>query len=406
MAKIKKMLFGAATIASLASESLIIANAKEHVSVVPTTFFGLFMKTGLRKKQQKINGPCWAFAVLATLETALAKKGILNKSLSEKHLLNWANREFNKEGWHIKLREGGDFETAGGYLISGAGPVFEKAKPYSTKNQVYSSEDMLMPVYTVKGIKEIEKNIDDIKSNIEQYGAVCVQYFDEDASCWHAVSIIGWDDENSSWLVKDSSDNSSKYYKTLPYSTAFRGIMAITEVANYSNKEKIYQHDEFGTNGVFFKNRDLTVCNVYNFEGLETLKEVTVGSNAKGCTCSVYYTSSFCDGKPSEDIKDWVKLKEASVIPYDGYVTYSLDTPLKLSKERGAVIVKIENKSDADIMPNIKVAESSGDLKILGKPGQCYLMRGNEFIDIENDISKSKVNRVGVFSIKAVTEKT
>ena len=386
--------------------SAILERSEDHLSVVPTTCFGLLMKKGLRKKFQLISGSCWAFAAISALETAMCKNGILSGSLSEKHLLNWANRNDHEEGYHVKIEEGVDsFSVPAGYFISGSGPVYEKDKHYSLIDEEFSTFDKnMLPVCTVKGIAEIENNVDTVKNAIDKYGAIYAHYKSDDGR--HAVSVIGWNDSKKVWLVKDSFDSSKNYYKTLPYSTVLDECTAFTDVRKYKPCEKIYQHDLYGNMGLFSQKDNLTACNIFSFGENESLKEITLGTNAEGCVYRIYYTSSFLGNKPSSDKSKWQSLASGTV-PYSGYFTAKLDAPAKILSGKGSIIVSIERDASRKecSSPCIKVVGKDDALSFTEKNDKSYILLGNDFVDVTCHDSKKYYGTVGAFSIKAVTEK-
>ena len=396
-------------LSSIAKKFFSKKSKDDQVMVIPKISFLGFTVNILRKKYQWFNGPCWAFALIASLETTLLKNNEFKGSLSEKHLLNWANRAKSEKGWHLKINDGANFEVAKGYLMSGAGPVYEKDKKYIFSNDTFSLEDRKMtPVCSVKGIKEIDENVDSLKNAISEYGAVFARYEIDKNGNRHAVSLIGWNESKKVFLVKDSSDNSKDYYKELPYSTKLSGCSAFCDIRNYNEKEKVYQHDFYGINDVYFSKNGipLTVCNVYDFKGDETLKEITLATHAKGCTYEIFYTSSFKDGKPSNDVNNWKKLKTGSV-PYNGYFTTELENKLDLKNEKAAIIVKIEkneNAENVDESPCIYATKSNETLTLEENYGSCYMLENEEFSDIKNIYSKKNKENPGIFSIKAVTE--
>ena len=397
-------------LSSIAKKFFPKKHKNDQVVVIPQiSFLGLTVDI-LKKKCQWFNGPCWAFALIASLEARIILEDIKFMAfLSEKHLLNWANRKNGEKGWHLKIKDGANFEVAKGYLMSGAGPVYEKDKKYTFSDDTFSSEDRKMtPVCSVKGIKEIDENVDSLKKAISEYGTVFARYEIDKNGNRHAVSLIGWNESKKVFLVKDSSDNSKDYYKELPYGTKFSGCSAFCDVRNYNKKEKIYQHDFYGINDVCFSknNAPLTVCNVYDFKNNETLKEVTLATHAKGCNYEIFYTSSFKDGKPSNNINNWRKLK-TGIVPYNGYFTTELDNKLDLKNEKAAIIVKIEKNENAENeseSPCIYTAKGNELLTLEENYGSCYILENKEFSDIKSISSKKNEDNPGIFSIKAVTE--
>ena len=165
--------------ASLFAKSF--ANIEEHdvVPCIPKAALGIAALSVLKKKQQIDDGPCWAFATIAALETFMYKKGLLKDSLSEKHLIEWANRKDREDGWHISCFYDGasNYDASKGYLLSGEGSVKEKDKKYNLEDKYFSNKDKeITPVCSVKGIEELSTDINSVKAAIKKYGAVCAQY--------------------------------------------------------------------------------------------------------------------------------------------------------------------------------------------------------------------------------------
>ena len=202
--------------------------------------------------------------------------------------------------------------------------------------------------------------------------------------------------------VKDSLDKKNDYIKYLPFSNKFLECMAICDAEKYNEKEKIYQHDEFGANDTYISSGGITACNVYDFGSKETLKEVTIGTESKGCKYRVYYTNKFNGTIPSSKEDDWQEIR-SGIIPHNGYFTCKLKNEVKLKGEKGAVIVKIESNEESGNIPIIKAAKNSSELKITPKDNSSFILRDDGFVDINKDSSGSFLNSVGIFSIKART---
>ena len=133
--KMKRGRLKAKFLAVFAALFLIITPAQTSLAIAPSSRNVVsYYSQHLQPKYQQINGPCWAFAGMATLETFLHKKGILHDSLSEKHLLSWANQTSTNYGWHVPITRGGSSIITKGYLMSGIGPVSSRVCPYTTSN--------------------------------------------------------------------------------------------------------------------------------------------------------------------------------------------------------------------------------------------------------------------------------
>ena len=198
--------------------------------------FDLRDKINIPVRNQKTYGLCWAFASLKSLETNLALNGYGDFDFSEFHLDYLESNEF---GTNYELHEGRNFEDFEKYIRNGNGPVLESEAPYDSKYtfddyeylynlkaKVYVNETVNFPTidkinkeYTLEQInlfrnkvkEHIMKNgsvfasivsksvnTDFFSNTIEQYNDKYVlNYQSEFATQFHAISIIGWDDNFS-----------------------------------------------------------------------------------------------------------------------------------------------------------------------------------------------------------------
>lgn len=355
----------------------------------------------LKTKNQIINGPCWAFANIATLETFLSKKGLLrNNSLSEKHLLSWANQTSCNPGYHIPIHNGSSLQTASDYFMSVSGPVFEQECRYNTNNTQFNSQlAALKPKYWVKGIENINTDIKSIKKAISTYGAATIVYNVRD-DLYHAVSAIGWDDRNHRWLVKDSAKTSNNY-SSLPYSTKIYIASCITDAETFQANQKIYQHDNLGVTGSYGNDSSFTVANVYNFDGNETLNAVTVNSTSPNAKITLFFAPVLNNGTPNGNPGTWKQIYSGT-IPYSGYFTCQLKNKINLNKGKYAIIAQIE-KTSASTSPNIGCQLPNNYLTVPNSySGKCFALLGCDFYDVTN---VPNLKSVSAFSLKAVTNK-
>ena len=179
-------------------------------------------------KNQQNGGNCWAFAVLAALESAILKASGDNLDLSEENMKNLA-AAYSHYGWAMDTNGGGYDDMGFGYLTSWLGPVLEM-------DDVYDDFSVLSPVLNsilhVQNVVFLKKstyyNLDSIKKAIRDYGAVYtpifidahydyqtgsyVQCYRGDLACNHAVVLVGWDDDfyisgapgKGAWIAKNS----------------------------------------------------------------------------------------------------------------------------------------------------------------------------------------------------------
>lgn len=369
-------------------------NVPDDVSNVLKVFN---LENKLEPKYQKISGPCWAFASMATLETTLAKKGILDGPLSEKHLLNWCNRNNNESGFHINMAVGGFEEMASAYLAAGAGPYKEKQCPYNTFDCHYNNINS-DPLYSVRGIKSVSPDKQSIKDAISSYGAVCAGY-NTPGGRGHGVSIIGWDDSKQMWLVKDSGRNNYGY-DWLSFNTEFFDCRSYTDVKRYDNKEKIYQYDEFGSNN--FLTANYFICsNVFDFNKGDVLDSIMLNTISPGSQCNVYLAKVDSTGRPiGNNPSQWRCVKRNYTIPYKGYCTFSTE---KVQLEgRTAVIIEMSGAREA----SIGLAENTGygNLKIFSNNTKnCYRLVNGRFLNpLEDNFFNENFH---AYAIKAIVKK-
>lgn len=170
-------------------------------------------------KLQGDNFDCWAFATVASLESALLKSTSVLYDLSPNYV----------QKLQLKYNQNGDlrnsitgFSYSGlGYALSWYGILqsdnFYDDRGMITDTDLNDERIHLQDALIIFGGKNDTE--DQIKRAIMKYGAVCVQLIigdfpadvnstGEDIACadhsTHFLSFIGWDDEKQVWFVKDS----------------------------------------------------------------------------------------------------------------------------------------------------------------------------------------------------------
>ncbi len=348
----------------------------------------------LISKHQRINGPCWAFASTATLETFLCKKGLLKESLSEKHLLSWANQPQNLPGWHVPITHGGNSCISKGYLMSGAGPVASRTCPYTTYNNTYTPQmAACRPLYWIKGIKDTTPSVDSIKADVSQYGAVAITY-PATKTLNHAVAVIGWDDNSKEWIVKDSSSQPSNY-KRLPFRTKILDCYCITDAETFQANQIIHQNDYYGVTAHIFSENCLKVANVFDFQDNEILDSVTICSKSPNSNITFYLAPTDSEGRPCGFPFTWTYIYSGS-IPYSGYSTFKLNRRIKMEKGKYAVIARID-RTEQSSKPSICAQLDTAPLLKTCANNRSFLYDGLHFIECKKD------NQSAAFSIKAIT---
>jgi C1A family cysteine protease len=176
-------------------------------------------------RDQESCGSCWAFGTVGIMESALWKKGVANKDLSEQYLVSC-----NKEGWNCD--EGGftahmyHYDTPGKNQ-SAAGAVLESVKPYTgtdgTCKVNYDKPYVLTDWRFITGSEDTVPTVDQIKSAIYTYGpitaGVCAgsgwddysggiftqdETSECDGSTNHQIILVGWDNPGQYWILRNS----------------------------------------------------------------------------------------------------------------------------------------------------------------------------------------------------------
>lgn len=359
-------------------------------------------------KNQLVSGPCWAFAGMAAIEMHLSSRNMLRESLSEKHLLKWCRKSGKCRGWNIPLNAGASICTPIGYFTSGAGPVYNRTVPYNVLDTCFNpSHDNLTPEFSVRGISRVDEDINSIKHAIKDYGAVACGYMHDDMYP-HATCIIGWNDQQRCWLVKDSGSNPPGYH-FIPYSTKFFDAYSFTEVKKYNNNETLYQYDTCGPTSEFTETflPNITCANVFKLNSTrETLDSVMLYTYSKGCKFEIFNSDLSSSGAPNPDPSSWTKLHDG-IIPYNGYFNAHLRKKFRPPNSKYAVIVKVHKRATKSSLPSIgvEIADKRLNLDIKGVRGRSFIIAdSNTFTDI-NDIRLAKRLVMSSLCIKAITKK-
>lgn len=284
-------------------------------------------------KNQGNGGNCWAFATIASLESAIIKaiynmdsSGLLNDydeyadilallndpenltslvDISEENMKNLAAL-YSPYGWDWTTNDGGNDRLAIGYLASWLGPVYDVDDRYTGSSVLSPVLSSIMHVQNVFYLNRNDFTDNDmIKKAIMDYGAAYASlgmhtnsnadigtyvYNDADASCNHAVAIVGWDDDinipnapgKGAWIAKNSWGNSGNngyfylsYYDVSSFKPGSYGGAFVFVLNTTIKYDKNYQYDLALTD--YFLNETDTVWykNVFNATQNEYLAAVS-----------------------------------------------------------------------------------------------------------------------------------
>ena len=285
-------------------------------------------------KNQGNGGNCWAFATIASLESAVLKaiynmnsSGLIYNNgeyedilellengenlsslidFSEENMKNIAAL-YSPYGWNWGTNDGGNDRLSIGYLASWLGPIYDYDDEYSGYSILSPVLSSIMHIQNVLYLNRDDFTDNDmIKRAIMKYGAAYAAlgmrtninsgigryvYNDNNASCNHAVTIVGWDDDidipnapgKGAWIAKNSWgenwDDDGYFYLSYYDVSAFKlgsyggaFVFVLNDTIKY---DKNYQYDVALTD--YFLNETDTVWykNVFNATNNEYLSAVS-----------------------------------------------------------------------------------------------------------------------------------
>ena len=230
-------------------------------------------------KDQKNGGNCWAFAGLATLETCIKKATGVTYDFSEENAKNLM-AAYSVYGIKIETNFGGYDSMMMSYLTSWLGPIDESTESYDDYSTISVLENPMFHIQNIKFLPARSDSSDNdlYKIAIMDYGAVSVIF--KWGKDYHAVSLVGWDDDyvgydsignkaNGAWIFKNSfgEDWENNGFGYLSYNQKISeqidpGMHAYTFVFSDANPyAKVYQYDFAGVSqfyhypgSIYFKN--------------------------------------------------------------------------------------------------------------------------------------------------------
>ena len=218
-------------------------------------------------KIQGDNDDCWAFATVASIETALLKRTGVAYNLSQNYVQKMQLKYYPTGDIRISLT---GFAYSGlGYALSWYG-VLPMDSAYDDRGMILDADADIERIHVQDALfiyTGMNDTIDNIKRAIMKYGAVTVQAYVEppeekiptegdDIAIMehdtHFISLIGWQDRNDStggfWITKDSvlgfGDKSYTNFPQIDYYAINPQRMAIAYIfENNINYHVNYQTD-------------------------------------------------------------------------------------------------------------------------------------------------------------------
>nr|MCR5430285.1 hypothetical protein [Eubacterium sp.] len=355
---------------------------------------------------------CWAFATIASLESNLITKGIVNKNidLSEAHLGYFALH--GKSSATLSKYAGKDtcasaddrtnFYNSVTGLARGYGAVYESDMPYSlmSKEELdakYTTESLmtksvfeLTSANFIKANNTVEKYdsnaVNKVKNWIRNKGAVAskidfpdpyewkkvfgttkpnemTSYYDEEVFANHAVTIIGWDDDfydyksenkpagKGAWIIKDSYSekmHGTGCFYVSYYTPSMSQFMSLEGQKN--SGRQTYQYDGVGF-GDFIVMNDSQVSGTNSFvaRGDVLLDQVGVYTPSNNCSVNIKIYVTQNSDSPLSGTKLYDKTFSKE---YLGYSKLNLGKKIGISKgARFSISVTIKDANNKYFVP-------------------------------------------------------
>ena len=285
-------------------------------------------------KNQRNGGNCWAFATMASLESAIIKAiyamnssgiiydyseyadiiDLLNDGQNLSYLISFSDENmknlaalYSPYGWTRVTNDGGNDDMSLGYLLSWLGPIYEVDDLYGDHSILSPVLNSVMHVQNVAYLKRDNYTDNDmVKRAIMDYGAVFISlrmqrtsnsnignyvYNKDNNSCDHGVAIVGWDDDikipnapgKGAWIVKNSWGegwgNHGYFYLSYYDVSALQPgqndggfVIILNDTIKY---DKNYQYDIAKTDYFFNETTTVWYKNIFNATDNEYLAAVS-----------------------------------------------------------------------------------------------------------------------------------
>ena len=360
-------------------------------------------------KNQGGCGCCWAFATMGSLESSILKAGGSAQDFSENNLKDY-------HGFDLAPCAGGNTEMSQAYFSRVSGPVSESDDPYHD----YDDRQIPAPQYPVQDYVRESLTFDtssEIKNALMTYGALYTRMWWDGASYnsqnytyyysgtpltqtqWHAVTIIGWDDNKvtaggtGAWLIKNSwgSGWGNAGYFWLAYQDSQGGKvgMLFGNAVPASTFNKVYYYDTFGKVSDFNSPYAFNASTATNADNLSAVQFWTA-ADAANYDIRVY--STYSGGKLSG-----LLASTTGTETYGGAHTVDLPSPVHLTVgQKFYVYLGLTN--GGDFPQAFDCAAANYDSNSTASSGQSYYsFNGTSWTDLTTFDSTAN------FCIKALT---
>lgn len=399
-------------------------------------------------KDQKETGLCWAFTSVAMAEIAALKNKYVNNTVdfSENHLgyffynrqpdvLRGTEGDYNSARVADYVDNGGNTLLAAFALSTWSGLAEEGQFPFTGFYSAIPPQYAYSSSIKLKNAYFLEKNINEIKNAVYQYGAVGVgigyyiqfhnyntaaYYNDSWAGTNHAVTIVGWDDQYSkenfstvpkydgAWIVKNSwsrdwGDDGYFYLSYEDYSMENPIAFEVMPVNTYQNN---YQYD--GTSSTYASGvyNGGKIANIFKANASsqgydELLRAVQFAPYDTNINYSVQIYRNLTDLKNPESGVAMLSSPVTGTTNAMGIYTIDLGQDLLLaSGDTYSVVITLTGKSTIYFFVDKSADYNWILMNSSVKPGQSFIKRSS------NNIWYDSYNVQSNIRIKAFTKNT
>lgn len=384
-------------------------------------------------RNQNPYGTCWAFSSIGLAEFDLINDGYFDKSIDLSEL-QLAYFTFNSvkdplggtEGDHAKyynentttsyLNYGGNYEMAARRLSQWVGSTSEADVPYKgaagtlanglNENYAYNHDVAhLRNAYIIN----LKSNVDAVKQNIMEHGAVGTMYYHDDSSMlwnsesslWtyydtsnagggHAVMIVGWDDDfstdnfvgtskpknNGAWLIRNSWGMYCNYFWMSYESTSLAESAWVFDFDRTEQYDNNYQYDG-GLNS--YPSSYRTLSNIFSVTEKDGVESETLDAVSISCmqVSGVNYTVEiYTDLENKNDPTSGKRQDEATTVgttAYAGIYTIPLENPVYLTPGSDFSVVITLDQAALDYEQAIRIEDFDNNKVIW----DCAVSMGN-----------------------------
>gem|GEM_PF-2079283 len=352
-------------------------------------------------KDQQIDGPCWAFATYASLESHL--RPAENLIFSENHLKN-------THGFDNRVADGGNATMSTAYLSRWSGPVLESQDPYNPNSD--QSPGGLQPQKHLQQVKMLPEDPAVIKQAVHEGGMVFTSMhwdggaYNEATNAFyyrggqppnHGVAIAGWDDNyslnnftpappgNGAWIIKNSwgtgMHDNGYFYMSYHDTHSGNDVFAFHSAEATNNYRDNYQYDELGmTSWRGYNSDEAWGANIFSAQADASLEAVGLYARAHNTTVEIGIFTGVTPGQP---MSGTLQESKTTTIEWAGYHTISLDQAVALTGGQNFSVVVVFNTPGDNFPIPIEGRLPNYSSGASANPGESFISaNGQHWTDI------------------------